>query len=225
MGSFAVRLSETAPTWGRAVARYAEWVSRTLWSTLAKSTREPALTRLTQRRRREVKGGLSGSLSEPAPRPESICLVCGTTVAPGRNYCRSCAIPVATGHLAEAARAGRTAGQIAAHSTTAQARRANTQRRHALAKSAWVPSSLPAWLNEETYLGKIRPLPASITNKAVASALGNSIPYASAVRAGGRVPHPRYWLALRAAGCSERRCLILQAHAILRCEVTGDVQD
>ena len=71
-----------------------------------------------------------------------------------------------------------------------------TQRRHALAKSIWQPSSLPAWLNEETYLGKIQPLLAGLTNKAIASALGTSIPYASAIRAGRRVPHPRHWLAL-----------------------------
>jgi hypothetical protein len=54
----------------------------------------------------------------------------------------------------------------------------------------------PLGLNEETYLGKIQPLLAALTNKAVASALGSSIPYASAIRAGRRVPHPRHWQAL-----------------------------
>ena len=197
MGSFAMRLSETAPTWGRAVAPYAEWVTRTLWSTLTKSRREPApATRLTQRRRREAKGNLAGTSCETTPRTESICRHCGTTIAPGRSYCRSCAIPVATEHLTEVAESGRAAGRIAAHSTDAQARRANTQRRHALAKSTWLPSSLPDWLNEETYLGKIQPLLTVLTNKAVASALGVSKPYASAVRAGRRVPHPRHWQAL-----------------------------
>ena len=52
------------------------------------------------------------------------------------------------------------------------------------------------WLNEETYLSKIQPLLAGITNKAVASALGSAVPYASAIRAGRRVPHPRHWQAL-----------------------------
>jgi predicted amidophosphoribosyltransferase len=80
-----------------------------------------------QRRRREVKGSLSGTRSEPVPLPESICLVCGTTIAPGRNYCRACAIPVATGHLTDIAGAGREAERIAAQSADAQARRANTQ--------------------------------------------------------------------------------------------------
>ena len=52
------------------------------------------------------------------------------------------------------------------------------------------------WLNEETYLSKIQPLLAGVTNKALASALGSSIPYASAIRKGRRVPHPRHWQAL-----------------------------
>jgi hypothetical protein len=68
--------------------------------------------------------------------------------------------------------------------------------RHDLDRAAWQPSSLPAWLNEETYLSKIQPLLTGFTNKAVASALGSSIPYASAIRAGRRVPHPRHWQAL-----------------------------
>ena len=68
--------------------------------------------------------------------------------------------------------------------------------RHDFAQAAWRPSSLPAWLTEETYLGRIQPLLAGITNKAVASALGTSVLYASAIRAGRRVPHPRHWQAL-----------------------------
>ncbi len=60
MGLFTARLSETAPTWGRAVAPFAEWVARTLWSTITKSAREVApATRLTQRYRRGARGGPS----------------------------------------------------------------------------------------------------------------------------------------------------------------------
>src|SRR5207253_7618510 len=40
MGQFAVRLSETAPSWGRAVAPLAEWVSRTLWLTIPRLIRQ-----------------------------------------------------------------------------------------------------------------------------------------------------------------------------------------
>jgi CRISPR-associated endonuclease Cas1 len=37
MGTFALQLSQTAPTWARAVAPFAEWVARTLWSPVSKS--------------------------------------------------------------------------------------------------------------------------------------------------------------------------------------------
>jgi hypothetical protein len=44
--------------WGRAVAPYAEWVTRALWSSSARLARESAPpTRLTQRFKREAKGG------------------------------------------------------------------------------------------------------------------------------------------------------------------------
>ena len=38
MGPFAMRLSETAPTWAHAVAPFAEWVARQLWSANRKRT-------------------------------------------------------------------------------------------------------------------------------------------------------------------------------------------
>ena len=66
MGSFAARLTETALTYGRAVAPVAEWVSRILWSTLKKPSRQiyPA-TRLTQSRRRQARGGESIAPADP----------------------------------------------------------------------------------------------------------------------------------------------------------------
>ena len=79
---------------------------------------------------------------------------------------------------------GRAAGRIAAHGADAQARRASTQRRNALANWGWLPSSLPAWLNEETYVGKVQPLLARVTTSAVAEALGVSRVYAIQIRAG-----------------------------------------
>ena len=60
MGSFATQLSETASMWRRAVAPFAEFIAQTLWSTVRKSNREAApATRLTQRRKREVKSSLA----------------------------------------------------------------------------------------------------------------------------------------------------------------------
>jgi len=48
-------------------------------------------------------------------------------------------------------------GRVASHAPGPKARRAETQRRHALAKQEWQPSSLPGWLNEETYTSRIQP--------------------------------------------------------------------
>jgi hypothetical protein len=57
LGSFAIRLSETGPIWGRAVAPLAEWMARTLWSDRNRTKRETApATRLTQSHRSEAKG-------------------------------------------------------------------------------------------------------------------------------------------------------------------------
>jgi CRISPR/Cas system-associated endonuclease Cas1 len=55
MASLTERLSETAPTWARAVAPVAEFVSQALWSSTKKSSRNDATapTRLTQRHRSE----------------------------------------------------------------------------------------------------------------------------------------------------------------------------
>ena len=58
MSSLAVRLSETAPTWGRAVAPIAEWVAQSLWTSARKTARQDQTlpTRLTHRRRSEGRG-------------------------------------------------------------------------------------------------------------------------------------------------------------------------
>jgi hypothetical protein len=122
MGSFAIGLSETAPMWGRALAPLAEWVARTLW--LNKRSAADQLgppTRLTQNRKREVKGGSSMPLALSLPRPQKSCRGCGAPLKAGRSHCMKCAVPFATKRLVEAERAGRAAGQ----SAQAQARRAN----------------------------------------------------------------------------------------------------
>jgi hypothetical protein len=95
-------------------------------------------------------------------------------------------------------------GRIASQASGPQARRAETQRQHALARSAWQPSSLPPWLNEEVYARKIQPLLAGVANPVIMSALGVSITYAVAIRAGRRRPHPRHWQPLaKMVGISE----------------------
>src|SRR5258708_39454927 len=74
MGSFAVRLSETAPIWGRAIAPIAEWVARTLSLGIKKQVRRglPA-TRLTQSLRREARGIPAKVPAEKTLKPMCIC--------------------------------------------------------------------------------------------------------------------------------------------------------
>ncbi len=48
----------------------------------------------------------------------------------------------------------------------------------------------------EDYRKKIQARLTTFTVSAIASALGISKPYATDIRAGKRVPHPRHWLTL-----------------------------
>ena len=190
MAHFAVRLTETAPTWGRAVAPIAEWVARALWSTIRRPD-SPLATRLTQRLRREAKGsGIAPVV--PAPSPQSICQGCGKVIATGNANCAVCAVGVSRQRMSDVARLGRAASR----SSIARARVSETQRRQAVARYGWSPSSQPDWLTEGVYTEKIKPLLARASISEIARALDVSYPYAAAIRAGRRRPHARRWAAL-----------------------------
>jgi len=192
MASLAAKLSETAPTWGRAVAPIAEWVAGTLWSRGRKSTCDVALpTRLTQRRKRESKGGPPLPSPISPPRRENLCRGCGKAIQVGRINCADCAVGGATERLVNAARFGR----VAARSPEARAKHVASRRRHAEACSEWDPSTQPAWLTSEVFSQQIQPLLASIPASAIRSRIGVSRWYAGRIREGYR-PHPRHWLAL-----------------------------
>jgi CRISPR-associated endonuclease Cas1 len=193
MAPFAVRLSETAPVWARAIAPIAEGVARTLWATRPKPARQffPA-TRLTQGHRREAKGKPAGLPARSIPRPPAVCRFCGVSIESGQNYCAACGVTVSRENLIEVAKRGR----VTAHSPEARARQAEKQRRHAAEVKAWHPSKQPGWLTEEFYREKIKPRLSGVTVPAIASALGLSVPYAAEIRAGRQLPHPRHWLTL-----------------------------
>jgi hypothetical protein len=193
MGSFAARLSETAETWGHAVAPIAERVARTLSANISKPNGQigPA-TRLTQTHKRLSRGAILTPTTLSAPRPESICRGCGKPIVRGRKNCVTCAVLVSRKNLLDVARMGR----VAAQSKEAQTGRSESQRRHEAEKRKWSPRDQPAWLNKETYIEKIQPRLAGLTNGVIASALRVSMPYASEIRVGKRVPHPRHWKAL-----------------------------
>jgi CRISPR-associated endonuclease Cas1 len=193
MGSFAVRLSETVPTWARAVAPVAEWLARSLWSEMPKPVREVApATHLTQRHRRESRGSSPNPPETKPPRPQSVCRMCGTPIKPECSYCVPCGVAVSREGLRDVARVGR----VVAQGAEAQARRTATKRRHDAARRSWSPSSHPAWLTDETYTRNIQPRLGTVTIPAISAALGVSEPYAADIRAGRRRPHPRHWQAL-----------------------------
>ncbi len=200
MASFAVRLSESSPAWRQTVAPIAEWVSRVLWSTIRHNGRRaPAPTHLTQSNRRNAKGLPHLQVATP-PRPPHLCRTCGANVTAGYDRCASCKVSVCTEELIKAAEKGR----LASHSSDAEEKRAENRRRHAAALRAWQPSDQPTWLNEETYLRKILPRLRELTVPALQAALGVSKSYATNIRSGKRVPHPRHWQTLaRLAGFSE----------------------
>ena len=193
MSSLTQRVSETAPTWARAVAPVAEWVAQALWSSADKSaSKGPSLpTRLTQRRRSEGRGNTFQVRTNPVPRREKICEVCGAEGVKNR-YCSSCAVEASRENMAQVA--------LISHSRpkTQRAKERISKRisDHAVANTWWDPSSLPSWLNEDCYVQKIRPQLGKLKVREIAQALQVSQPYAAFIRSGRRRPHPRHWTTL-----------------------------
>jgi CRISPR-associated endonuclease Cas1 len=208
MAELARTLAETAPAWGRVVAPVAERVTDALWSTVRGYKRSVRLaTRLTQRRRREVKGSFVLPITPPA-RPPRICRRCGAALHHG-TYCRGC-VPVVA---ADRIRAGMPQAWIATQRPEAQARRSATRRRQADALRAWKASDQPAWITEQVYVNEIRPRLTSVMTSALAEALGVSWPYAKLIRTGQRRPHPRHWLTLaRLVGISLNHLRVKRAN-------------
>jgi hypothetical protein len=85
---------------------------------------------------------------------------------------------------------------VIAHGPEARARQAEKQRQHNAAAKEWNPSNQPEWLTEEVYRENVQPRLAGIPVGVIASALDVSQPYATHIRKGTYVPHPRHWPAL-----------------------------
>jgi len=186
MSSLTERLTETAPTWARAVAPVAEWVAQALWSSAGKGQSVP--TRLTQRHQSEGRGNAFAIGNNPLPRRGRICEVCGAEGVKSR-YCRSCAVEASREAMAQVA----LLGHAEPKSKKTKAHISKTLSDHAVANSWWDPSSLPSWLNEECYLQRIQPRLKTVKVREISDALHVSQPYAALVRAGRRRPHPRHW--------------------------------
>ena len=193
MSEFVVELSHTALIWRKAVSPYAEEAAKIFWQgRTRRSPFNPLPTRLTQSMRRRMERTAPTSTAPVLPETRPRCGVCGGTVTTGSRYCVNCVPIVNRENLLEQAKLGR----IATHSATAEARRSTTQRKQFNAIRKWNPSELPSWLNEKAYRSEILPRLSKFTVKEIRVALDVSHPYATNIRRGTVIPHPRHWLVL-----------------------------
>jgi CRISPR-associated endonuclease Cas1 len=190
--TLATKLCETADTWRRLMGPIAEHVAQQLWSSASNPTSNSKLarkliaTRLTQSRKRSVKG--SDVQPIKAPKPDSVCRGCGNILRMGRRYCQKCAVAATKENF--------NAGRKSAQSSEHLAKRAYTMQRHKHSIQNWKPSDLPAWLTRDVYVKQIQPALGRIAKSQIGAALGVSEPYSSDIQAGKRVPHPRHWQVL-----------------------------
>jgi CRISPR-associated endonuclease Cas1 len=181
MSSLCSKLSETAPTWGRLVAPWAEFLAQKLSSGIRG---KPVIaTRLTQRNKREVENAMIPAVTHL--RPEHVCGNCGAKIARGKKECLKCWKRDTVKEF--------NAGRKLAQSPEAIAKRAHTMLRHRTKIREWKPSDLPAWLTRDVYIKEVQPALARISKSRIRSELGVSEPYSSYIQKGKRVPHPRYW--------------------------------
>ena len=191
MSHLCAKLSETAPTWGKLVAPWAEYISQALWSRVDRPKIFRRLsTPLTQQHRREARGRPSFPRIE-TPTTDRLCRGCGKTIERRYTTCSDCAIAVATERLASASKLGR----IAARSPQARAKHIASHLRHTKANSAWDASKQPAWLTDQLFSEKIQSLLTQASPSAIAKRIGVSRWYAGRIREGYR-PHQRHWEAL-----------------------------
>ena len=188
MGDFASKLSETAPTWGKLVAPYAERVVLKLFASTSRSkfARHPA-TPLTQQHRREARGRPPLPLVKKL-RPDTICRNCGKQIGHGARFCSKCAVTAMSENF--------DAGRKSAQQSESLAKRSTTQQLHQQAIRNWKASHLPAWLTREVYLKEVQPALANVAKSKICLALRVSEPYSSDIQAGKRIPHQRHWLSL-----------------------------
>jgi CRISPR-associated endonuclease Cas1 len=173
----AATLSETSRIWRQALGPLAEWICRTLWSTTSRPKSEtPPATRLTQNRKREVKGILTKVPS--TPRLRQLGQPADRIVQPLHS--------LTTLKLARLDRFDPiTLSRIAA-----------SRRRQSTAQRMWSPNALPEQLNAKFYREQIQPRLVSVQARSIELALSVSGPYAWKIRKGCCIPHPRHWVSL-----------------------------
>jgi hypothetical protein len=193
MGPFAAQLAETASTWRKAVAPYAERAAKIFWHGRSKRPKFNFLpTRLTQEKRSRAKAGNLVGKVPAIPKTKPRCPICGSGVSGGAIFCANCTPLINRQAMLEKAKLGR----IATHTPIAEARRSATRMKHALALRNWNPFELPTWLDEDTYRLGILPRLGKFTVKSIRLKLDVSHPYATLIKRGLKIPHPRHWLQL-----------------------------
>lgn len=182
-------LGDTAPTWGKLVAPWAECVAHGLWNSNSRSKANHSLpTPLTQQHRRQAKGNYELP-SVVTPRPQRTCRGCGASLSSQRKHCFACGVSISRANMIEIAHRGR----IASRHPDALAKLSAAQKRQRVARRNWDPSNLPAWLTKEIYLKQIQPQLAKLTVPRIAKVLNVSEGYAARLRKGLHVPHPMHW--------------------------------
>jgi hypothetical protein len=181
MSRFCSQLAETAPTWGKLVAPWAEFVAQALSSGFR--SKPVIATRLTQRNRREVKNSEPPTVSHP--RAEHVCGNCGAKIPRGKKLCLKCWKRETVKKFGE--------GRELAQRPDAIAKRTETMLQHRKEIRDWKSSDLPAWLTRAVYVNQVQPALASVAKSRIRSELGVSEPYSSYIRDGKRIPHPRCW--------------------------------
>jgi CRISPR-associated endonuclease Cas1 len=191
MADLATQLAQTTSMWARLVAPVAEWAMKEFAAT-TKTRKSISPTRLTQSHRRAAKGGMIHLEPTVAVHQPNICKVCGSEIGRRQKSCAVCALVPATERLTALADTGR----IASHTTEAQAKRSKKQHALHTVRRAWSASDQPPWLTEDFYKKEIMPKLPSRPNSGLARYLGVSRSYATEIRYGRVVPHPRHWLTL-----------------------------
>ena len=152
------KLAETAPTWGRLVAPWAEYVAHSLASRrhatpgMVRSLRTP----LTQTHRREAKGAPPPKLK--MPKTEHVCHGCGKPIRQESETCATCAVSSAKVRFVDVAEVGR----LVSKRPESRAKHSKSARKNALACWSWKPSDNPTWLTKEFFSEKIQPFLASV---------------------------------------------------------------
>lgn len=200
MASLAVKLSESAQIWRRAVAPFAEGIARSLSSTTPRGRMfATPSTPLTHSRKREARGSVISVPQKSKITQPTVCGICGTNIKSACKYCRKCAPTIWRENVVKAAKLG----HLNTHRPEAQARRAETQRRQNAALKAWNPKNQPEWLDEKFYRENIQCRLTLVQVPTIQAALSVSEPYALRIRGAKCVPHPRHWIALaKLAGVS-----------------------